>query len=195
MAEPTDLRRRVLDTSAAILASEGVAALSLREVARRAGVSHQAPYKHYADREAVLAALAEEGFTRLADAIEAAHASSGCGAAGAEARLAAAGAAYIRFGLDNPGHFRVLARPDLVPPGRYPATEAAAARAWAALGVAASDVRPDIEPELARALIWSVAHGAAVLLLDGPLPARGSPWTAAALGEGIAATFARLAVG
>ena len=61
------MRRRILRASRVLIEREGLSALSMREVARRAGVSHQAPYNHFADREAILGALAEEGFLILRD--------------------------------------------------------------------------------------------------------------------------------
>lgn len=63
--EPADLRQRILDTSRALLNEHGVAALSLREVARRAGVTHQAPHHHFTDRESILAELVTQGFDEL----------------------------------------------------------------------------------------------------------------------------------
>src|ERR1700761_1238343 len=62
-----DVRRRILRASRVLIEREGLSALSMREVARRAGVSHQAPYNHFADREAILGALAEEGFVIVRD--------------------------------------------------------------------------------------------------------------------------------
>ncbi len=167
MAE--DLRRRVLDASAAIVAAEGVASLSVREVARRAGVSHQAPYHHFGDREGILAALVQEGFAALADAVE-----STAAVASPTERLAAAGAAYVRFASTDPGHFRVMFRPDLVPLARWPAANAEADRAHAALAaaVAACEAAGLVRPGEAAELVagaWALVHGLAVLVLDGPL--------------------------
>ena len=62
MRKPTDLRQKVLDASLALIEEGGLDRLSMREVARKAGVSHQAPYHYFSDREAILAALAGEGF-------------------------------------------------------------------------------------------------------------------------------------
>jgi len=85
VTQAPDLRRRILDASAALLESDGLAALSLREVARRAGVSHQAPYHHFKDRESILAELVTEGFERLAKRL--AHANDQAGALGARGAL------------------------------------------------------------------------------------------------------------
>jgi AcrR family transcriptional regulator len=191
-----DLRRRVLDASAAIVARSGLAGLSMREVARAAGVSHQAPYHHFRGREGILAALAEEGFTRLADALErATPAANAPFASASAARLGAIGEAYVRFALDNPGPFRVLFRPDAVPLERFPSTLAAALRARAALdaavaGCAADGLIASADADDLADAAWSTVHGAAVLSLDGPLG--GPPGDPSAPGRRVAALLARL---
>ena len=180
-----DLRRLVLDTSAAIVATEGVAALSLREVARRSGVSHQAPYRHFPDREAILAALAAEGFGWLVPALEAA-----LRLPPGPDRLAAGGEAYLRVALAHPGHFRVMFRPDLVTLADFPEAQSLATQSFELLRALVADVAAPGDDEVKLALVWSVVHGAAVLLLDGPLPHRGSTRDPAALGAAVARTFA-----
>src|SRR5512138_3056489 len=99
-----ELRRALLDAAAAVVERDGVGALSLRDLARRLGVSHAAPAHHFADRTALLVELAADGYARF-------------GAALAEAarrerepfeRLLAVGRAYVRFALDHPGRFRVM---------------------------------------------------------------------------------------
>ncbi|MBT9488199.1 MAG: TetR/AcrR family transcriptional regulator [Rubrivivax sp.] len=162
-----DLRQRILDTSRALLDAEGVAALSLREVARRAGVTHQAPYHHFADREAILAELVTEGFQRLADRL--AKPNDNAARDGRHATLVASGEAYVGYALDHPGVFRIMFRPDLCDQARFPAAVAAGARGHGELlrlvhllhGAAAS-------PALAS-LYWAQVHGLACLLIDGPL--------------------------
>ena len=90
-----DLRPALLRAAARILEKEGREAISFRDLARRAGVSHGAPYRHFADRQALLAALADEGFSLLAQALE-----------GKPWREQAV--AYVRFGLDNPERFALM---------------------------------------------------------------------------------------
>ncbi len=185
-----DLRRRVLDASIALIDGEGLAALSMREVARRAGVSHQAPYHHFGDRAGILAALAEEGFGALADALEAA----GPDTSPAD-ELAARGTAYVRFALARPAHFRVMFRPELVDMTRWPGAAAQAARAHRALVssllrcVEAGLVAPE-ELEDCVATTWSTVHGLATLLLEGPLRVKGR--TPDALAERVPALLAGL---
>ncbi|MFI5308928.1 MAG: TetR/AcrR family transcriptional regulator [Polyangiales bacterium] len=111
--DPVALRERILQASVELIEVEGLAALSLREVARRAGVSHQAPYHHFADREAILGAIAEQGFRILRAALERAVA-HGRDVHSAAESLAACGRAYVEFACEHPAHFRVMFRPELV---------------------------------------------------------------------------------
>src|SRR5262249_49721298 len=104
-----DLRRTLLDAAIAIVKEAGAGALSLRELARAAGVSHAAPYRHFPSREALLAALATEGFLGLGAAREARAA----GVTDPVARLTALGVGYVRYAVDHPGHFRVMFSRDL----------------------------------------------------------------------------------
>ena len=96
-----DLRRVLLAAAVEAIAERGAAALSLRDLARRAGVSHAAPTHHFRDKAGLLTAVAVEGFARL-------------GAALSEARdFADAGVAYVRFAMTQPGYFAVMFRPVL----------------------------------------------------------------------------------
>lgn len=164
----SDLRERLIDVSAALVAERGVGGLSLREVARRAGVSRQAPYHYFADREAMLAAVAEEGFRRLVAAFDAVPPGGD-----AVARLGAAGRAYVRWARENPAHFRIVFRPELVDLERFPAVLEVGADARGRLDacVAALVAEGRVDPGDAAgvaALAWSTVHGAAALELDGP---------------------------
>ena len=106
-----DLRARLLRTSRELLDEGGPGALSMREVARRSGCTHQAPYHYFANREAILAALVREGFEELAQRLREVH--DGLEARGLPATLKASGNAYVEFALCNPGVFRVMFRPDV----------------------------------------------------------------------------------
>ena len=139
----------------------------MREVARRSGCTHQAPYHYFANREAILAALVREGFEDLADHLSAAH--DGLEAQGLHATLIASGHAYVEFALRNPGVFRVMFRPDMCDPEHFPEVEHASARARDELArlvrmVAGEGAAPEVET-----LFWAGVHGLAALLLDGPL--------------------------
>jgi len=116
MRKPTDLRQKVLDASLALIEEEGLDRLSMREVARKAGVSHQAPYHYFGDREAILAALAGEGFSRLGQSL--ARAAADAGEPGDA--VVAMGKTYVDFAIRHPAYFQVMFRADAVPLDRYP---------------------------------------------------------------------------
>jgi AcrR family transcriptional regulator len=145
-----DLPAALLRAAARTLERGGVQALSLREAARRAGVSHNAPYRHFSDREALLAALAAEGFAMLGERL-----------AGQSGR--AMGEAYVRFALEHPQRFRLMFG-GLIPITKYPQLASAAAGAYQALVAALKDLP---QPQLAAAAAWSLVHGLAQLMLDG----------------------------
>ena len=162
-----DLRSELLRTSRELLDEAGPSALSMREVARRAGCTHQAPYHYFANREAILAALVCEGFDELADRLAVAH--DGLGSADLHAVLVASGNAYVEFALRRPVVFRVMFRPDVCDPERFPEVVQAGQRARRELARLAEAVMGDGAQVEAEVLIWSGVHGLASLLLDGPL--------------------------
>ena len=162
-----DLRSELLRTSRELLDESGPSALSMREVARRAGCTHQAPYHYFANREAILAALVCEGFDELADRLAVAY--DGLGDADLHAVLVASGNAYVEFALRHPGVFRVMFRPDVCDPERFPEVVQAGQRARRELARLAKAVMGDGAQVEAEMLIWSGVHGLASLLLDGPL--------------------------
>ena len=138
------LKTALLDAADALLDEGGAGAVSLREAARRAGVSATAPYRHFADKEALLAALATRGFEQFGAALEDA-------ARDESDPLAAMGLAYVRFALARPGRFRLMFGPGISDRSRYPELQAAAARAfeWLEAGVRASQ-QPGHEPDHGR---------------------------------------------
>ena len=162
-----DLRSELLRTSRELLDESGPSALSMREVARRAGCTHQAPYHYFANREAILATLVREGFDELADRLAVAY--DGLGDADLHAVLVASGNAYVEFALRHPGVFRVMFRPDVCDPERFPEVVQAGQRARRELARLAKAVMGDGAQVEAEVLIWSGVHGLASLLLDGPL--------------------------
>lgn len=170
-APPVDLGERIVRASVELIEEQGLSALSMREVARRAGVSHQAPYHRFADREAILGAIAQEGFQILASRLsKVTTADSGP----PHARIAAAGQAYVEFACEHPAHFRVMFRPELVNLDRCPGAQAEGDKAFGILQqIVADAIASGLPPKpSAEALVmtcWSVAHGLACLALDGPL--------------------------
>lgn len=166
-AELPDLRQRILDTSRALLDSEGVAALSMREVARRAGVTHQAPYHHFGDRETILAELVTQGFEMLAARL--AKANDAAARVGRHATLTASGEAYVGFALDHPGVFRIMFSPDVCDPARFPAARAAGERAHGELLRLVTLLHDGPAGEVPASTYWAQVHGLACLIVDGPL--------------------------
>jgi AcrR family transcriptional regulator len=107
------LGERLVEAAEAILAHEGIEALTLRAIARRAGVTHGAPLRHYPSFAALLSEVAARGFRTLFAAVEAAEAGLPPGA-GARARLAAAARAYVECAVARPGVFSLMFRPELL---------------------------------------------------------------------------------
>lgn len=159
----------MLETSRELLAEGGLAALSMREVARRAGVTHQAPYHHFPDKESIVAELVTEGFEELARRLHGAV-DAACEGGKAEV-LRGAAEAYLGFALEHPAVFRVMFRPELCDPARFPRAQAAAENARAACERLVRIVHDGrFSPALAS-VHWAHVHGLACLVLDGPLGA------------------------
>ena len=150
-----DLRNGLLEAARTILEEETLAALTLRAVARKAGVSHAAPYRHFPNHEALLVELSIEGFDELRDAlVEAAK------APGNESdRIAHIGAAYMRFVAQRPAVARLMFGPQLPHREKFPALSTAADAIGAEIGAALSD------PNLGLA-VWAAVHGLAMLVLE-----------------------------
>lgn len=161
------LRQRVLDTSLELLESGGLSALSMREVARRAGVTHQAPYHHFADKESIVAELVAEGFEELVRRMASANDAAASG--GKLEVLRQAAEAYLGFALENPALFRVMFRPEMCDAARFARAQAAAQRAKAECERMVRIVHDGhFSPALAS-VHWAHVHGLACLVLDGPL--------------------------
>jgi AcrR family transcriptional regulator len=165
-----DLRRTLLDVSIAVIDKHGVDALNLRELAIRAGVSSGAPYHHFTNREALLACIAEEGFSGLETAMIRERDAS---PDDATSRLAALGRAYISFATAHRGHFRVMFRGDLTPELVQEKPRAFHLLCDAIEDCQRSGVAPagDLQPLVLAA--WSAVHGLATLWIDGALPRKG----------------------
>ena len=156
-----DLRTALLAAAARWLDAQGAGTLTLRELARAAGVSHAAPYHHFAGRDELLAGVAEHAFDRLADALAAAAA-----APDAAHALLDIGEAYVREALAHPAQFRLMFGPMLARKAEHPGLQRAAERAFTVLLEAATRHAPERGLELALAG-WSLSHGAANLAIDG----------------------------
>ncbi|SMF58964.1 TetR/AcrR family transcriptional regulator [Streptomyces sp. Amel2xC10] len=164
-----DLRRAILTAALDVIAADGPAALSLRDLARRAGVSHAAPAHHFRDRTGLLTAIAAEGFGLLAAATK------------ESADLKEAGVRYVRFAREHPAHFQVMFTPSLLRADDLELTTARALSADALRTVVAQarhaaedaegteearDADGITDARLTGIAAWSVAHGFATLLLS-----------------------------
>jgi AcrR family transcriptional regulator len=159
-----DLRAACLRAALELLEEGGATALSLRAVARRAGVAPSAPYRHYADRDALLSAVAAVGYRDLAEDLAAAHP-----APSTVDDLAAVAAAYVQFALRRPALFRVMFGE---PCDRDSSERVAATAAISAyVGAIVERAFPGPDPEALATAIWALVHGLAFLHLDGKLDA------------------------
>jgi AcrR family transcriptional regulator len=158
-----DLRSVILAEAARLVAARGADQVSLRELARAAGVSHAAPAHHFTDRRGLFTALATEGFRLLAEAL-----------IGARGQFADAAVAYVRFAIGHPGHYRVMFDRSLLD-----ASDAELAAAEAAAGAELSrgvatlhDPNARADPAGAQLAAWSLVHGFSTLWLNNAVNAQ-----------------------
>ena len=159
-----NLRQALLAAAVDAITDVGPAGVSLRDLARRADVSHAAPAHHFGDKAGLLTALAAEGYGLLADALDAAQQRT--------QDFLEVGVAYVQFAVDHRAHFDVMFRPDLYQPDE-PAVRAARERASNALssGIGSlpqAQTGPDAR--VAGVAAWSLVHGFATLWLNRALP-------------------------
>lgn len=159
-----DLRAACLRAAMELLEEGGATALSLRAVARRAGVSPAAPYRHYADRDALISAVAAVGYRELAQQLAAAHPSPSTAD-----DFGAIAVAYVQFALQRPALFRVMfAEPcDTDNSERVAATDAISEYVSAIV----QQSFPGFDTEALSTAAWALVHGLAFLHLDGKLDA------------------------
>jgi AcrR family transcriptional regulator len=172
-AEAGDLAAELLKAAAALVAERGPQRFSLREVARRAGVSEAAPYWHFASKEALLAGVAEQGFTALATLM----ADVRRRVKHPRRQLQELGVAYVQFALAHPSHLRVMFGPEIHDKSAHPSLKLAADRAFGLLvstiseGQRTGHVR-DGDPEELAVSAWALVHGLSALIVDGQLRRR-----------------------
>lgn len=166
-----DLRQSLIDGAIALIQETGLSDLSLRHVARQAGVSHNAPYRHFEDKEALLTAVAEQGFHALRSAMDTAKQAIPPKPA---QQLEAIGLAYVEFALACPAHYRVMFGEYQSDRSMHPELAKAGQQAFMVLvdtiqeGQTAGVFRPDDPIDLAR-VAWSLVHGQSMLALDNQL--------------------------
>lgn len=164
-----DLHRALLDAALEVLSREGASALTLREVARRAGVTHAAPYRHFADKQALLATVAEEGFRMLtAEMMKGAAAHPADPGGG----LQAIGTAYVRFATSQRAHFQVMFGNHVDWTCKHPQLEETADTAFGVLisqvqACQATGLIRSGDPLVPALFAWSMVHGLSELIANG----------------------------
>jgi AcrR family transcriptional regulator len=164
-----DLKAALVDAAVQILRAEGPEALTLRAVARRVGVSQAAPYRHFADRRALVAAVAEHGFSRLQQVMLARMRTAQGGGRGGLKQVALA---YVEFGLANAAEYRVMFGPEVAITDDLPELRETAR---SVLGFVAEGIRQlqgaglvgAGDPWLMAVTTWATLHGLVMLTLDG----------------------------
>jgi AcrR family transcriptional regulator len=163
-----DLRRALIDTALTMMTEDGTWNFTLREVARRAGVSHTAPYNHFEDKAALLAEVAALGFRSLRQTLEEA---AGRRPRPAREALAGISSAYVRFGVTHPAHYRLMFGGKLADKARYAELRAASDATFAVVtgvlesGQTSGQIRRGNVRDQALAA-WSLVHGLTMLLID-----------------------------
>ncbi|MFI5320411.1 MAG: TetR/AcrR family transcriptional regulator [Myxococcota bacterium] len=167
-----DLRRALLDAALALIARHGVSALTLREVARRAGVSHAAPAHHFGDLLGLVRALSDESFEALRAHMHARMQ----GAQSAAEALRRSGVAYVEFAVANPGRFRAMFHPAIGDQSERPSAAEAAAYEVLLAGIRALNTGRRLgaaEAALLALRAWAPMHGLAALAVDRQLEGKG----------------------
>lgn len=171
-----NLKSELVSVAVGMLEAEGADALSLRMVARAAGVSHMAPYRHFENKDALLAAVAETGFRDLVSSIDEALSQENVDAQ----KSRAIGIAYVRFAQRRPALYRLMFGRQLSDETQFPGLAEALSQAQARCFMAVSLLSPNTSPrsgdkaeklgaETLGVAIWSLVHGLANLLIDGQL--------------------------
>jgi AcrR family transcriptional regulator len=171
-----DLRATLLRVGLELVAERGITGFTLREVARRAGVSHAAPYHHFADRGALVRSIVAESYAALAAALEDAAARGG---EDPLERIQAMGEGYVAFALASPDRYRLMFRSELAGDGsEADEVDRTGAAAFGALVNAVEEAHragrlaEDVDVGTMAAACWATVHGVASLLLDGALGIR-----------------------
>ncbi len=166
-----DLKNALIKAGVEILAKDGVSGLSLRKVAMKAGVSHAAPYAHFADKQALIAAISTEGFRQLYERINAVAEKY---KSQPEKQLIEAAWAYVQFAMDDPDRFKVMFSGVLEKEKEYPDFVAEAQRNFQLVKMiieanqALGRLRSGASDLVAQSA-WGIVHGFIMLLLEGQI--------------------------
>ncbi|WP_180226326.1 TetR/AcrR family transcriptional regulator [Rhizobium rhizogenes] len=183
-----DLRNALLEAGRTLLEEGGPTALSIREIARRVGVSAPAAYHHFSGLDDIAVALAERGFAELAECLQAAPSN-------AKGQLGPAGMAYVAFARKNPGLYRLMFGEGFR--GAFAADDrirALRSEAYEVLKTGLSKRMPPEEIGTAALFLWSLTHGLALLMIDGQFDPGEDPDTLVAAilrlpGKGLPTSF------
>jgi len=166
-----DLKNALIQAGIEILSNDGMQALSLRQVAKHAGVSHAAPYAHFADKQALIAAIAAEGYKKLYEQLRAAKKPED----DPLKQLVAVAFAYVQFAIDEPDHFKITFAGVVEAEQNYPEYVEQSKQCFAfVMGVVAdcqaAGVLAQFDIQLATVSIWAAIHGFVQLLLGNQIP-------------------------
>ncbi len=166
-----DLRQATIDTAIKIVAERGIDALTLREVAQHIGVSRMAPYRHFENKSALLAAVAEEGFAMMYRHLQQTLAETSLEPL---QRLQQLGVAYILYATSQPTHYRVMFGSFAVDRCSYPELQATADKSFDLLLQSVIECQEagficDDNPQKIAQMLWSLTHGLSMLIIDGQL--------------------------
>ena len=166
-----DLKNALIWAGIEILSKEGMQALSLRNVAKKAGVSHAAPYAHFADKQALIAAIATEGYKKLYQRLVAVQGNQN----DPLARLIEIAQAYVQFAIDEPDHFKITFSGVVEAEKDHPEYVEQSKRCFALVVAAVADcqkkeVLPRSDSQLVTVSLWACIHGFVQLVLANQLP-------------------------
>lgn len=167
-----DLKNALIKAGVEILAKDGVSGLSLRKVALKAGVSHSAPYAHFEDKQALIAAISTEGFRQLYERIDMAAKKY---KTEPSRQLVEAAWAYVQFAMDDTDRFKVMFSAVLEKEKEYPQFVAESQRNFQLVKMIveanqAAGVLRSGPSDLAALSAWGIVHGFVMLLLEGQIP-------------------------
>lgn len=166
-----DLKNALIQAGVEILSEEGIEGLSLRKVAQRAGVSHNAPYSHFPDKQSLIAAISTEGFHRLYSELDAAVVSN---ARSPKKQLLQGALAYVRFATAHTDTFKIMFSGVLEKEREYPAFVEISHQTFQRVvdivrACQEADVLPARSPELMAVAVWGQVHGIVSLALEGQI--------------------------
>lgn len=168
-----DLQRQLIETAIEIISEHGLEKVSMRGLGQRIGVSRTAPYRHFADKSALLCAIAEEGYKTLTQVLNTANTQ---GSDDSLTRLMEVGIAYVEFAVSNPVHYRIMFGNEIVGNNRTPELLKAAETAFNELLYAVKVCQDEkrikqLNPFIIANTLWSTTHGISSLLIDGQIQA------------------------